>query len=313
MAGIVPKAIAGRARAGVAAMVIEDDLHADLVGIGDDLVHDLERGQADEIRILGIVDALGRARGVQHVGGVGQADGVEPQLLHLLHHVLIAAGPQTVRGLVLAFKAEPVHAGDLHGVAVGVHDLVALGGQPAGVRARPGRIALQHRAVGNGHRRQGRCRVIAIRRHAVDGEVGRCSPPGALHRLEAEAGRLVIRQAAIVGRVPDHIVAAGVGDDLGVPDAGDVEGGIEPDRPAIQGRVAGRHRHDAGEAGVPVAVDRVVHGRAVGLKDRLDVTGHDRLSSKLAIAAFLSGQKILYLPAINSEKTIIFRHGARES
>src|SRR5262245_65738510 len=55
--GIVPQAVLRRAGTGLAAMMIEDDLEADLVSVLDDLVHDLQAGETLEIGIERIVDA----------------------------------------------------------------------------------------------------------------------------------------------------------------------------------------------------------------------------------------------------------------
>ena len=166
---VVPQAILGRAGPGIAAVMVEDDLEADLVCIVDDLVHDLQRRQALQVRVLAEVDAVRRGRRMQHLAREGHADGVEAQIHHLVHHVLVAARPQAVRREGRRFEAEPVHAGDLHRVSGRVDDLVARGAEPAGRRPAAG-IALDHRRVGNAERRAGRRIVVDDR--AGTGRVG---------------------------------------------------------------------------------------------------------------------------------------------
>ena len=77
--------------------MIEEDLEPDLAGIGHDLVHDLQAALPLQVGVLREVDAVGRASRVEELVGVGQADRVEAERLHLIHHLLVAAGPETVR------------------------------------------------------------------------------------------------------------------------------------------------------------------------------------------------------------------------
>ena len=106
--------------------MIEDDLQADLPGIGHDPVHDLQPVEPGQIRVLAEVDAGGRAAGVKQLVGEGQADGVEPQIRHLLHHLLVVARMQAVRRIAVRLQAKPVHAGNLHPIARRINNLIAL-------------------------------------------------------------------------------------------------------------------------------------------------------------------------------------------
>ncbi len=56
-----------------------------------------------------------------------------------------------MRRVVGAFEAEPVHARDLHGVAVRIDDLVASGGEPAIGRRASGGIALGDAGISDIH------------------------------------------------------------------------------------------------------------------------------------------------------------------
>jgi len=58
---------------------------------------------------------------------------------------------------------------------------------------------------------------------------------GAGRGLEAKARLAAGGDVGIPVGIADHIVAADMADDLGAPDAGDVERGIEFDGPAVQG------------------------------------------------------------------------------
>ncbi len=72
VAALVPETVpVGGAGAGAAAVVIEDHPHADLSGIADDLVHDLQRREACQLGVLVEVDAAGRRGGVQHLTEYG--------------------------------------------------------------------------------------------------------------------------------------------------------------------------------------------------------------------------------------------------
>ncbi len=168
--GVVPQAVGRGACAGVVAMVIEDDPKPDLAGIFDDRIHDLHGREALQARVRRVVD-VGRGRAVQCVVGERQPDGVEAQLHHLVHHVLVVACPQAVRRQVRILEAEPVHAGDLHRVAGRIDDLIARGAEPARRRAAAAAgIPLAHRGVADAER--GRRRGIVVVDGAHAGAVG---------------------------------------------------------------------------------------------------------------------------------------------
>jgi len=50
-------------------MMVEQDSQTDLARVVDDLVHDLQAGEPLEIGVLGEVDAVGRATGVEQLIG----------------------------------------------------------------------------------------------------------------------------------------------------------------------------------------------------------------------------------------------------
>jgi hypothetical protein len=120
-----PEAAAVGARAGGGAVVVEDDLEADLAGIGDDLVHDLQAVEAGEVRVPAVVDAVGSAARGEELVGEGQADRVEAQIRHLVHHLLVVARMKAVGRVATGLHAEPVHARDLHHVVRRIEDLIA--------------------------------------------------------------------------------------------------------------------------------------------------------------------------------------------
>ncbi len=71
-------------------MVIEDDLEADLPGVGDDLLENLESVKTCQIRVLRVVD------GVRHCEQAdirpGNADRVKPIGFDAVHDGLVAGG-----------------------------------------------------------------------------------------------------------------------------------------------------------------------------------------------------------------------------
>ena len=116
----------GGERGGIGGMAVEQDAQADLAGVGDHLVHDLDGREAAEFGIAVEVDGGGLRARIEHLGGEGQTDGIEAEALHLVHHVLVVTGPEAVRGEI-GLEAEPVDAGDADGVAGGIENLVAAG------------------------------------------------------------------------------------------------------------------------------------------------------------------------------------------
>ena len=112
-------------------MVIQKDFETDLSGVGHDLVHDLNPVQALQVGILVEIDAVGRTAGIEQLIAVGQADRIEAQRLHLIHHLLVAASPETMRCKRSRFKSKPIDSGDSHRVVIGVENLAARGVQVA--------------------------------------------------------------------------------------------------------------------------------------------------------------------------------------
>src|SRR5262249_7934221 len=111
---------------GIGPVMIEDDPHPNLPGIGHDLVENLQTCQSLEVRIEAEIDAVGYAAGIEQLVGKRQSDRVVAQLLHLVHHALVTARPEAVWGVGAALEAKPVDPGDLHVVSLGIDDLIAL-------------------------------------------------------------------------------------------------------------------------------------------------------------------------------------------
>ena len=134
-------------------VVVEDDHESEATGLGDDGVHDLQGRLALQVGIAtaAVVDAGGR-RAPDRLQREGHADRVEAEVVDLLEHVLVVAGPQAVRCLVGGLQAEPVDPLPDHRVALGIDDAIALRGQRVrhiGRRRRRLRRGLgRHRAVG---------------------------------------------------------------------------------------------------------------------------------------------------------------------
>jgi hypothetical protein len=71
-----------------AAVMVEHDPQSDLAGVVDDLVHDLQAVETLQVGVFREVDAVGGAARIEQLIGVGQSNGVEALLLHLVHHRL---------------------------------------------------------------------------------------------------------------------------------------------------------------------------------------------------------------------------------
>ena len=95
--GRVPEARGIGAVARLGAVMIEEDLEPDLAGVAHDLVHDLQTILPLQVRVFVEVDAIGSAPRIEELIAVGEADRVEAERLHLIHHLLVAAGPQAMR------------------------------------------------------------------------------------------------------------------------------------------------------------------------------------------------------------------------
>ena len=117
-------------------VAVEDHAHAEVAGVVDDLVEDLQRRQADQVRVREVVDPGGAGVGPECVARVGDAQGVEAELGHVVE--LVAPGrarPEPVERLVVRLHAEPVDAGELHLGAGRVDDPASVGVQVTGARA----------------------------------------------------------------------------------------------------------------------------------------------------------------------------------
>jgi len=105
-------------------MSVEQHLETDLTCMGDDLVHDLHRGQPFQVRVhLVEGDAIRGDAGVEHLVAVRQADGVVAKALDLLEHLFVVARPEPVNHVVAGLESEPIDARHSHRVAVRVQDL----------------------------------------------------------------------------------------------------------------------------------------------------------------------------------------------
>ena len=135
--------------------MVEDHLEPDLAGIGHDRVHDLQTTPPLQVGVLAEVDAVGLAAGVEELVAVRQADRVEAERLHLIHHLPVASGPEAVWGEVRRLEAEQVHTGDPHRLVVGVEDLAAGGAEVAGGHAGL-RVAFGDRDIADRDAREGR-------------------------------------------------------------------------------------------------------------------------------------------------------------
>ena len=140
VAAVHPQSVGVGVAAGSAAVVVQDDLQADGPGICHDPVHHLRPGQPSQVRVDAVVDAGRHGAGLEQVEREGQADRVEPDLGHLVHHGLVAADPQPLRSELVGLQAVPVHRGDTHRRAVRADDLVAARAEHArGQQAARGR------------------------------------------------------------------------------------------------------------------------------------------------------------------------------
>ena len=90
ISGRVPEAGGVGTVARIGAVVIQEDLEPNLPGIGHDRIHDLQAALPLQIGVLREVDAVGCASGVEELVAVGQADRVEAERLHLVHHLPVA-------------------------------------------------------------------------------------------------------------------------------------------------------------------------------------------------------------------------------
>ena len=110
-------------------MTIEEDLQADLAGVGDHLVHALDGGEPLQVGIRAVVDAGGGCTASEHLVAEGNPESVEPERLYLIQHRAITPAPQPVDDLVSGLESEPIHPGDPDRIPVGIDDLIPLGGE----------------------------------------------------------------------------------------------------------------------------------------------------------------------------------------
>ena len=104
--------------------MVEENLHADLASVSYDFVDDPQSVDALKIRIFGKVDPVGLAGRVKKLVGIGQADGVETELFHLIHHLFIASRPKAMGRKVGCFETKPVDSGKAYGLIIGVNNLI---------------------------------------------------------------------------------------------------------------------------------------------------------------------------------------------
>ena len=168
-------------------VVVEQDQQALAPRLVDDDVHHLLRRVAREggVPSPAVVDA--RRRGCPH-GRQRERhpDCVETLGLDLGQHVLVVAGPETVRSMILGLEAEPVDALQHDCLAGGVDNAVAVGGERHRDRADGGRAGgrrWRRRRSGRGSGRWRRGRRWR-RRRGLCGRGGRrwtCPLPGQCH------------------------------------------------------------------------------------------------------------------------------------
>ena len=109
-------------------MPIQDDLEPDRSGIGDHLVHALDRGQTLQVGILREVDAGSHRISAKHLVRKRNPKSVKAQSLDLIEHRLVAPGPQPMENLVARFKAKPVHPADPHRISGRIDNLIPRSG-----------------------------------------------------------------------------------------------------------------------------------------------------------------------------------------
>ena len=114
---------------GCGPVAVENDFEAAFTSALNEYIHDLQPGEALEIGILLKVDSIRETRRVEQLVAVGQANGVEPRLDHLIEHIVQAARPEPLGGERAGLEAEPIDAADVHHAPIGVDDVAAVGPQ----------------------------------------------------------------------------------------------------------------------------------------------------------------------------------------
>ena len=115
-----------------AAVAVQDDAHPNLAAVLHQLVQNLQRSEALQVRVVPVVDVLRHASWSQGLVAEGDAEGVEAQLLHLGHDGLVGAHLKAARIEVRGLQAVPVHPGNADVLTLVIDDLVASGGQVSG-------------------------------------------------------------------------------------------------------------------------------------------------------------------------------------
>src|SRR6185436_17194990 len=116
-----------RLAACIGTMPIEKDSQSYLARVIDQLIHDLKSAETRQIRIPVEVDAAGSIAGIESLCAERQAQRVVSEALDLIEHVSPIAGPKSVRAKGVCLHPEPVNPRHPHRLAVGVHDLAAVG------------------------------------------------------------------------------------------------------------------------------------------------------------------------------------------
>jgi len=127
-----PEAAAFSAVAGFGAVVVKDDFEVESAGVGDDFVEDLEgveslQAGVDGSRAVVVADAGWDLRGLHHLVGEGQADGVVALALDGLQDGFVVLRGEAAGDGACGFEAVPVDACDANLLIVEVEDLAAAG------------------------------------------------------------------------------------------------------------------------------------------------------------------------------------------
>ena len=221
-------------------------------------------------RCVGIGDGAGcGGRGEGGAGGVGQCDGErfvrldggvgEDGHVDLLRgHSRCEGQGAGGRGVVGARGGGAVGGGVADGDRCG-RRLGQRDGE-CGPRCSGGRrFGRSHIA----HRDPWRCHWWCSDRDAIDLQVGDCRAGTTGGGLESERRGLAGADLAVPVGVGHHVGGADMAGDDAAPEVGDFRRGVEADRPAIEGGLAGCHIHGADESGAPVVPGAVGH-RGVG-------------------------------------------------
>ena len=151
-------------------MPIQDDLEPDRSGIGDHLVHALDRCQTLQVGVLREVDAGSYRITAEHLVRERNPQGVKAQSLYLIEHRLVAPAPQSMEYLGARFKAKPVHPADPHRITGRIDNLIPRSGQISARGDSAGRSRQSQRRVP--HRQGGQSDGRSDRRSHRGGDHG---------------------------------------------------------------------------------------------------------------------------------------------